>query len=222
MATFLLPGETLPLPTKVLTSLSPSLLVTPSALVALTAGVPRTTSSAVFHPHSSLPANSHLIALVNVQTPSHYTLTVPNLPQSSHFILPLEAFPGASRRHRPHLAPNAPVLVATGGPSTDPVVDCTCVFPGDADWASGQTVLGELKEGLLVPLLPGVPLNDLSLPSTLAAVAKALPPFEVAVGANGVAWVKGSERELNFLLRRWRGGDIGEKEAKEARRKFKD
>jgi exosome complex RNA-binding protein Rrp4 len=220
MAGLLLPGESCALPPAG-HSISPSLLVNPTHLTAQTCGTPVTTASATLHPHHILPAGTHLIALVSQQNQSSYTLAVPNLPASHSFVLPLDAFPGASRRHRPNLTPDAPVLVRTLNDSTSDVVNCTCVFSGDSDWASGQVVLGELKAGLLIPLQRDVSLSDLLPPyDTLKFVTKTLGPYEMAVGANGVVWVKGNERELNWLLRKWRGGIISDKDVKDAKIRF--
>jgi exosome complex RNA-binding protein Rrp4 len=102
------------------------------------------------------------------------------------------------------------LLVLTTDPSPAASVDCTCVYPGDADWASGECVLGELKGGLLIPLVRGVDPRELLDGRVWERAVKRLGKFEVAVGFNGVAWVRGRERELNYILRRWGGGRIGE------------
>jgi len=215
----LLPGDVIPFPSNEI--FSPSLLPssTPSTttLTALKAGIP---SSSGILAHHLLPSNTPLIALIQAQNPSVYTLSVPNMSLSTTFTLPVESFPSASRRHRPQLLPDTPVLVTTTVPSTSPTVTCTCIYPGDSDWASGQVVLGELKGGLLIPV-PHLPLAQLLSGEALKHVTKSLPPYELAAGANGIVWVKGNERELNYLLRRWRGGVISEKDVKEAKKMFK-
>lgn len=112
--------------------------------------------------------------------------------------LPTLAFDGATKRNKPSLAIGTPVFARVVSCSRYMDVELTCqVADGPKkDWMTGQSLLGELRGGTLTRVTLGTARRLLDPDNPLLVALGEVIPFEVAVGVNGVVYVRaGSVRE---------------------------
>ena len=107
--------------------------------------------------------------------------------------LPRLAFDGASKRNKPSLAAGALVFARVAAAPLHGDVELTCQAASGAvrkDWTTGQTVYGELKEGTLVTVGLAHARRLLHPQCALLATFGESIPFEVAIGMNGLIWLR--------------------------------
>ena len=113
------------------------------------------------------------------------------------------AFEGASKRNRPELNKGDLIYTQVELVNKDVDVELTCISKSGQkkDWNSGEAVYGELKEGLIVQLPIGS-VESLLRPDNLVvnALGEHLS-FEIAIGMNGILWVKGRNETETIIIR---------------------
>lgn len=112
--------------------------------------------------------------------------------------LPLLAFDGATKRHKPELAAGSLVFcrVSSTSRGLDPELSCMAGGTGPRkDWATGQCVYGELKGGQIDQVSVGLArrMMDPACPALTALGSQF--PFELAVGLNGVVWYQAATQD---------------------------
>eukprot|EP00949_MAST-11_sp_MAST-11-sp1_P004899 g4899.t1 len=118
-------------------------------------------------------------------------------------MLPALAFDGATKRNHPNLPVGTLIhaRVNVDDPHTEPQLTC-CAEEGQQkkDWMSGEAIYGRLEGG--VSIRCGAVLSRAMLQpqcAVLDALAASLQ-FELAVGANGVAWVCAESRKDTIII----------------------
>jgi exosome complex component RRP40 len=109
--------------------------------------------------------------------------------------LPLLAFDGASRRNKPSLAPGACVFARVVAASRHVNPELACTAPPGApkkDWASGESLYGELVGGRCVAVPSALARRLLDPTCALLSVLGRALTFQLAVGLNGLVWVCGA------------------------------
>ena len=126
-----------------------------------------------------------------------------NINASSEAVLPFTEFAGGSRRNCPKLEAGDPVLCLVSSAPADVLVTCKCKNDRKS-WSTGEAYLGPLSRPTRVvceepAAQSGWVLHDLPLvvaDRLLAADSFLLDrtgnaiPYEIAVGTNGIAWVR--------------------------------
>jgi exosome complex component RRP40 len=120
-------------------------------------------------------------------------------------LLPLLAFEGATKRNRPHLAPGHVVyarVTQVPTPQRFAETELSCQAPGSAkSWTSGEAIFGRLAGGTLfrISLAAARQMIRQDAP-VLQQLGKQLV-FELAIGMNGIVWVKGRTTRTTILVR---------------------
>ena len=115
--------------------------------------------------------------------------------------LPQLAFDGASKRNKPALAAGALVFARVAAAPLHGDVELTCQAPSGGvgaarkDWTTGQTVYGELRGGTLVTVGLAHARRLLQPDCALLATFGESIPFEVAIGMNGLVWLRAASGE---------------------------
>ena len=111
--------------------------------------------------------------------------------------LPVLAFDGASKRNKPSLAVGALVFCRVAAADRHLDVELTCCAPAAGagaararDWMTGASLYGELKGGMLVSVSLAHARRLLRPQCALLAALGASLAFEVAVGVNGLVYVR--------------------------------
>lgn len=129
---------------------------------------------------------------------------------TTHAQLPVLAFDGATKRNKPNLAIGTLVFcrVVSVSKHLDPELSCTASSGSTSkDWVTGQSVFGELKDGNLVTISLAHARRLLHPTCALLTRLGGSIPFEVAVGVNGLVYVRATNSELNDAATRKCGDD---------------
>lgn len=101
------------------------------------------------------------------------------------------AFEGASKRNRPNLIAGALIYCRVTVSSRDWEAEVSCIEPGSSkSWVTGETLYGELKEGMLIRVSLAVARCLIRHDNPFLALLGSEVPFESAVGVNGRVWIK--------------------------------
>eukprot|EP01039_Chlorochromonas_danica_P005903 gene5904-6499_t len=130
-----------------------------------------------------------------------------NIFSGTHTILNRLSFEGATKRNRPELKRGDVIYarVITAGKDCDTELSCIASSSGARkEWSSGETVYGQLPQGLIVRL-PLPMARHLLRPD--CAVVNALGrylAYELAVGMNGAVWMRsaGENQDQEEILLR--------------------
>lgn len=118
-------------------------------------------------------------------------------------LLPMLAFEGATKRHKPELVAGSAVFCRLTSTSKclNPELSCTSDGSGPhMDWSTGQCVYGELKGGQIAQVSTDLA-RRLLIPETPVLAHLALEfPFEVAVGLNGLVWYQSDTNSAMLTL----------------------
>lgn len=114
-------------------------------------------------------------------------------------LLPRLAFDGATKRNLPELRRGDVVFCKVTSAFKDCDTELTCVSSGAIkDWNSGESMFGALTEGIVVPLTLAHAKGFLNPDSVLLNALGRVLSFEVAIGLNGLVWIK-SVNELHTI-----------------------
>jgi exosome complex component RRP40 len=134
----------------------------------------------------------HVVGVVVEKLSEEYRV---ELGGASTAALPVLAFDGATRRNRPNLQVGSLVFARVVMAHRDMEPELSCAAPpgvASKDWMTGQSLFGELKGGTIVAVTLGgarsLAADEGAGGALLAAIGESIP-FEVAVGANGRAWI---------------------------------
>lgn len=139
--------------------------------------------------------------------------------------LPVLAFDGASKRNKPSLAVGTLVFCRVAVADRHLDVELTCCAPAAGagagaatrarDWMSGASLYGELKGGMLVRVSLAHARRLLRPRCSLLAVLGSSLAFEVAIGVNGLVYVRAqTTRQLVIICNAIeRSGQLDEEEA---------
>jgi exosome complex component RRP40 len=121
--------------------------------------------------------------------------------------LPVLAFDGASKRNKPSLAPGALVFARVAGVDRHCDVELSCASGGGAggaaprrDWMTGAALYGELAGGMLVAVSLAHARRLLRPDCALLATLGASLAFEVAVGVNGLVYVRAAAPRTAVII----------------------
>ena len=121
--------------------------------------------------------------------------------------LPVLAFDGASKRIKPSLAPGALVFARVAGVDRHCDVELSCASAGGAggaaprrDWMTGAALYGELAGGMLVSVSLAHARRLLRPDCALLATLGASLAFEVAVGVNGLVYVRAAAPRTAVII----------------------
>lgn len=134
--------------------------------------------------------NDTVVGVVTERNAAEYKVA---LCGGSAAVLPLLAFQGASKRNRPALTEGSLVYarVVIAHPELEP--ELSCQAPAGVvskDWVTGESVYGPLSGGHVLRTSHGLARQLLHPSCAVLEALGAVMPFEIAVGANGVVWVK--------------------------------
>ena len=115
------------------------------------------------------------------------------------------AFDGATKRNKPELKKGDVVYcrVSELHAHLDPQLSCMAPANGGIkkDWSSGEALYRELRGGVLVRVSSATARGLLHPKSAVLTRLGSHLPFEVAVGANGLVWLRGSNMVDTVVLR---------------------
>eukprot|EP01038_Epipyxis_sp_PR26KG_P016255 gene16255-22137_t len=126
-----------------------------------------------------------------------------NIFSGTNCILNRLSFEGATKRNKPELRKGdivyARVMIASRGVDTE--LSCLTLSGTKKEWTTGETVYGELVQGLLVHV-SSVTIKTLLQPDcpVLTNLAKYFA-FEVSVGMNGCVWLRGMSIMETIIIR---------------------
>jgi exosome complex component RRP40 len=122
---------------------------------------------------------------------------------TTHAQLPVLAFDGATKRNKPNLAIGTLVFcrVVSVSKHLDPELSCAASSGSTSkDWVTGQSVYGELKEGNLCTISLGHARRLLHPTCALLTRLGGSIPFEVAVGVNGLVYVRATSTRHTTII----------------------
>ena len=118
-----------------------------------------------------------------------------NIFSGSMALLPRLAFEGASKRNKPELKRGDFIYGKVILANKDFDIELTCIssFGTKKEWSSGETIYGELKDGFIIKISV-LKARSMLLPDNvvLTTLGKYFA-FEVAIGMNGLIWIKSKE-----------------------------
>jgi len=112
-------------------------------------------------------------------------------------------FEGATKRNKPELKVGDLIYCRVSLAHKDLDTELTCISNSTSkkDWSSGETVFGQLTEGLLIRVSLGVARKMLHPDSVLLRALGRRLVFEVAVGINGAVWLRCDDLVHSVLIR---------------------
>lgn len=133
--------------------------------------------------------NDQVVGIIKERGVDFYTI---NLFSGTSCILDRLKFEGATKRSKPELKKGDVVYarVEATGKDLDTELSCISTSGVTKEWSTGETIYGELPQGLLVHLSLAT-VHKLLLPE--CAVLNALGShicFEAAIGMNGAVWFR--------------------------------
>lgn len=139
--------------------------------------------------------------MVHHSATDYYSCSI--TPHTAFALLPQLAFEGATKKTRPQLAPGSLIYarISSASKHMDPELVCYNPSTGKSDGMGelkGGTVF-ELSLGMCRRLLMNRQKEDGSI-IVLEEIAARIP-FEVAVGRNGVVWVKAGTVKETIVVR---------------------
>jgi exosome complex component RRP40 len=114
------------------------------------------------------------------------------------------AFEGATKRNKPELKVGEPVYCRVLQAHSDLDTELTCVSASAStkkEWSSGEAVFGPLPQGLLLQVSLSFAKYLLQQENALLSALAKHFPFEVAVGVNGLVWLRASCAAEAVVLR---------------------
>eukprot|EP01057_Protomagalhaensia_wolfi_P000195 Protomagalhaensia_wolfi_Nauph_80__194@NODE_1105_length_1731_cov_460_174350_g841_i0_p2_GENE_NODE_1105_length_1731_cov_460_174350_g841_i0NODE_1105_length_1731_cov_460_174350_g841_i0_p2_ORF_typecomplete_len164_score33_39KH_6/PF15985_5/1_5e09_NODE_1105_length_1731_cov_460_174350_g841_i0377868 len=139
-----------------------------------------------------------VIGIVTQKYPDQWKV---NIRAANEAHLPTTAFVQATKQHYPPLTTGSIILVGVSSAHKDYDTMLTGMCHEDQKgWSSDETYLGELKDGFAFDV--SIPFAEILLaPECLLLTELGMKePFEVAVGANGRVWVRGSSIDRTVAL----------------------
>eukprot|EP00906_Rhabdomonas_costata_P019410 RCo028355 len=141
-----------------------------------------------------------VIGVVVRKTVDNYTVDI----GAAHLaVLDALAFDGASRRNRPALQVGSVVYARVQGASRDMDPELTCcsvTAEFRKDWVTGLGLFGELQGGYCFSSTSSLTRTLMAEHSPVTEALGEFIPFEIAVGANSVVWVKSSKLATTIFL----------------------
>lgn len=114
------------------------------------------------------------------------------------------SFEGATKRNKPELKKGDIVYARVTVANKDIDTELTCLSNTGSkkEWTTNETIYGELCNGLLVHLSNISKANTLLTPNciVLNSLGKHFP-FEVAIGMNGLIWIKSQDNMITVIIR---------------------
>ncbi len=126
-----------------------------------------------------------------------------NIFSGSIAMLPRLAFEGASKRNKPELKRGDFIYgkVTLANKEFDTEITCISSFGTKKEWSSGETIYGELKDGVIIKVSI-LKARSMLLPDNvvLTTLGKYFA-YEVAIGMNGLIWIKSKEILHAIIIR---------------------
>ena len=126
-----------------------------------------------------------------------------NIFSGSIAMLPRLAFEGASKRNKPELKRGDFIYgkVILANKEFDTELTCVSSFGTKKEWSSGETIYGELKDGVTIKVSI-LKARSMLLPDNvvLTTLGKYFA-YEVAIGMNGLIWIKSKEILHTVVIR---------------------
>eukprot|EP01035_Chromulina_nebulosa_P017715 gene17715-23307_t len=113
------------------------------------------------------------------------------------------SFDGATKRNKPELKKGDVIYarVLNSSPNIDTELTCTSASDSRKEWSSGETLYGELPEGLILKISTEYAYRLLQLDNKLLNHLAKYYAYEVAVGVNGVVWFKSDSISHTIIIR---------------------
>mmetsp|Transcript_8699 Transcript_8699/g.11465 ORF Transcript_8699/g.11465 Transcript_8699/m.11465 type:complete len:272 (+) Transcript_8699:188-1003(+) len=134
-------------------------------------------------------AEDRVIGIIEARSGDYYRV---NIFGSSSALLPILAFEGATKKHKPNLKAGALVYcrVLISNRDMEPELTCNSSQGGvKKDWMTGQSTFGELKDGMMLRINLGLAQALLQPNCAVLNLLGRHLPFEIAIGMNGGIWV---------------------------------
>ena len=118
-------------------------------------------------------------------------------------IMSTMAFDGASKRNKPDLKKGDVIYCCVKPVRSDVDVEVTCMATSGVkkDWSSGEAMYGGLGQGLLSRVSIYLAHNLLHPECVILKSLGEKLTFEIAIGMNGVLWIKGSDVAETVLIK---------------------
>lgn len=126
-----------------------------------------------------------------------------NIFSGSVALLPRLAFEGASKRNKPELKRGDFIYCKIMLANKDFDTELTCIssFGTKKEWSSGETIYGELKDGIIIKVSI-LKARSMLLPDNIVLITLGKYfAFEVAIGMNGLIWIKSKEVLHTVVIR---------------------
>ena len=145
-----------------------------------------------------------VVGVVADRLPEAYRMRING---TSVALLPMLAFDGASKRNKPNLLSGSVVFgrIAACSKFMEPELSCQTLGGPKRDWMTGQSVFGELKGGTLLEVSTALARRLLAPACVVLSELGRAWPFEVAVGLNGIVWLRAASGEEGALAATARG-----------------
>lgn len=102
------------------------------------------------------------------------------------------SFEGASKRNKPELERGDVIYARVAVANKDEDIELTCISSSGVkkDWSSGETIYGQLTEGLVLRVTIQQTRAMLRPDCVLLSALGKHVAFEITVGMNGMVWIK--------------------------------
>jgi exosome complex component RRP40 len=116
-------------------------------------------------------------------------------------VLSAIAFEGATRRNKPNIDVGQVVYCRVAVANKFMEVELCCTSPHfKKDWVTGESIFGELKGGLTVPISLRMAHQMMDESNPLLEIIGAKIRFEVAIGVNGVLWINSDDVRHTIII----------------------
>lgn len=142
----------------------------------------------------------HVVAMIEERQGDFYRV---NLLSGGSAVLHQLAFEGATKRNKPDLSKGDIIYarVTSALKDVESELVCTASSGVNKEWTTGESVFGQLHGGILIRLGLNMARRLLSPESvTLNCLGRHFK-FEVAVGVNGIVWIKSSDVVSSVVIR---------------------
>jgi len=155
--------------------------------------------SSITTPQKYFPEEEdHIIGVIVNKNAEIYVLDIGGPSEAALGVLDFE---GASKRNRPFLEAGNLIYakVLHVNKSTRPRLTCISKM-SNKDWASGESIYGELKEGMVLDFPMSFCKSLLKDEKNLLEELKKYVTYEIAIGHNGKIWVNSTSLKNIMLI----------------------
>lgn len=146
--------------------------------------------------------NDQVVGIIEDKGSEYYKVNICSS-NGTYALLNRLSFEGATKRNKPEFNVGDIVyaVVTKTNKDFDTEISCISNSINKKEWSSGETLYGQLKNGIVIKLTPNIA-RKLLLPHSV--VINELGKhfiYEVTIGMNGIVWLRGSDIFATIVIR---------------------